>query len=104
MSEAIAVGFGIEDFIFLLHGAVMTRRHGLRRRKKRPGWSNGAVSSKRPLLVVGTSTARCQFVELKLVVDSRTKSAYGSGQEKVRPGLVRATPRGMPAEAQAVNH
>src|SRR5439155_23742492 len=96
MSEAIAVGF--EDFIFLLQGAVMERRHGLRKRKNLPGWSNGAASCSRPLLVIGDSKTRCQFVEVTLVVDSRAKSACGSGQESV----MLETPRLMRSEERRV--
>src|SRR5207302_9061461 len=100
MSEATAVGLGIEDFIFLLHGAVMARRHGLRRRKNLPGWSKGAVSSKRPLLVIGDSRTRCQFVELRFVVDSKTNPEDVNGQERVRSELRLVTARLMRAESQ----
>src|SRR5438045_2297193 len=78
--------------------------HGLRNRKNLPGWSNGAVTSNRPLLVVGDSKMRCQFVEPRLVMDSRTNAVYGSGQERVKLELRLVTPRRMPAEAQVFNN
>src|SRR5438046_9812117 len=100
MSEATAVDF--EDFIFLLQGAEMARRHGLRKRKNLPGWSNGAASCSRPLLVIGDSKTRCQFVEPTFVVDSRTKSACGSGQESVRLETPRLMARPIRSEARGV--
>src|SRR2546421_3586532 len=103
MRAAITVGFNCETFIFLLLCLAMALGHGLRKRKKRPGWSNGAMISKRSLFVFGTSAAGCQLVELRLVMDSRASPVDVSGQERVRAELLRATPRRMPAEAQVFN-
>src|SRR5438552_18396865 len=104
MTEAIAVGFGIEDFIFLLHGAVMARRHGLRKRKNLPGWSKGAVSSKHTLLVIGDSRTRCQFVKLRFVVDSKTNPEDVNGQERVRLETLRLMERPIPVETVVLSN
>src|SRR2546422_4350215 len=77
--------------------------HSLRKRKNLPGWSNGAVRSSRPLLVIGDSRTRCQFVELRFVVDSRRNPVDVNGQERARLELLRATPRRRPAEALVFN-
>src|SRR5437667_6201403 len=73
-------GFWIFDFGFKV-GASLPRLlrveksfacdYGLRKRKKRPDWSRGAVISKRLLFVLTRSAAGCQFVESRLVMDSR---------------------------------
>src|SRR5439155_2922944 len=82
----------------------MPLRHGLRKQKNLPCWSNGAVSSQRPLLVFGDSRTRCQFVEVRLVVDSRTKSACGSGQESVMLETPRLMERPIPVETVVLSN
>src|SRR5437867_12248600 len=75
-----------------LHGReFLFSNHGLRKRKKRCDWSSGTVSSKRPLFVAGVSTADCQFVRLRLGVDSNMNMADVSGQEIVTVSLLRTT-------------
>src|SRR5689334_6741559 len=90
---AITVGFGIVAFIFLCPCLVSIPSHSLRRRKKRPGWSSGAISSKWSLFVLGTSATGCQLVEPRPAVDSRKNPVGGSGQERERAELLRTMPR-----------
>src|SRR5439155_24265166 len=59
--------------------------------------------SRRALLGVLVSTARCQFVRLRLVVDSRTNPADGNGQETLTVELLRRIASSMPAETQVFN-
>src|SRR5260370_39808334 len=54
---------------------------GLRKRKNRACWSNGAETSKRPLLVIGDLATVCQIGGLKLAADSRTKFVSEVGQD-----------------------
>src|SRR2546422_2781641 len=78
--------------------------YGLCKRKKRACWSSGTTTSQRPLLVATVSVAGCQFVEMTLVVDSRTYPVVdGNSQEMVPTELLRATESPTPAEPQVFN-
>src|ERR1035441_4291567 len=58
------------------------------------------MTSSRPLLVIGVSTAGCQFGGLRLGVDSSTKPVDGNGQETVSVVLLSEVARLGLAETQ----
>src|SRR5207244_10034802 len=61
------------------------------------------MTSRRVLLLVGTSGATCQLARPRFVTDSRMNPVDGNGQEKVRVLLLRTTARPGPAETQVFN-